>query len=171
MESLPSFDIEKSPMREAYHLLGASTPLELSNKYTEEDQKLWMTQAWDYENPDLITNKVKELVEHIDPTNLAENEREWRREIIWFWYHHAISCAIGRYKSRKDAQEFSRKALMWQDADHPNKITRLLDYLVHDDVKGAREWAHRIDEEPEKTTAQNLLQKYEANQFFEGNEF
>jgi hypothetical protein len=28
-----------------------------------------------------------------------------------------------------------------------------------------------INEEPEKTTAHNLLRKYEANQFFEGNEF
>jgi len=39
-ETLENFDREKSPIREAYLLLGAHTPLELSNLYPAEDQKL-----------------------------------------------------------------------------------------------------------------------------------
>ena len=120
------FDIEKSPMKEGYVLLGARTPLELSNLYSEQDQELMKLGEWDYNNAELITNKVKNILEKIEPETLTEDEKIWRQEILWFWYHHAISCAVGRYKNKEAAQSYAAQALEIQPEDHPNKITRLL---------------------------------------------
>jgi len=165
METSPKFNIESSPMREAYLLLNAHTPLELSNRYTEEDQKLMATAKWDYNNPDLITNKVKELLENIDPINLTGAENEWRNEILWFWYHHAISCAIYRYKDKLTARSCAKKALLWQDSNHPNKITRLFDFLLNDDLVGAEDWAGLINKEPERSTARKLIDGYKRGEY------
>lgn len=49
--------IEKSPMKEAYALLGVRTPLELHHLYSEEDQKIIREKGFlgfDYNDPDLI---------------------------------------------------------------------------------------------------------------------
>ena len=80
-----NFEIKKSPIHEAYILLNASSPLELHMKYTEEDQRLMKEHAWDYKNADLVTNKVKEILENIDPLMITNDERDWRQEILWFW--------------------------------------------------------------------------------------
>lgn len=121
---------------------------------------------WDYNDPDLITNRIKELIENIDTTNLTDAEREWRSEILWFWYHHAISCAIWRYKDKSAAQSYAKKALLWQNTNHPNKITRLFDFLVNDDLQGAAEWAVFINKEPEKSTAKKLIDEYKHGEWF-----
>ncbi|MEK7608215.1 MAG: hypothetical protein AAB495_01420 [Patescibacteria group bacterium] len=160
------FELEKSPAREAYLLLGAKTPLELSNLYSEEDQRLMLSQSWDYGNPELIVNKVKEILESIDPGALTEDEREWRQEILWFWYHHAISCAIWKYKDKDAAQKYATKALEGQSSGHPNQITRLLDHLVNGRLEEAERWAERIREEPEKSTATSLIKEYNEEGFF-----
>lgn len=161
------FNIETSPAKEAYKLLGATTPLELSNLYSERDQELTQSRQWDYSNPELITNKIKSSLELIDPKSLTEDEREWRQEILWFWYHHAISCAVWKYKDKNAAQMFASKALDIQPKNHPNKITRLLFYLVHDNLEEAEEWLETIDEEPEKTTATELVKEFKEEKWFE----
>ena len=169
MENLPEktvFDIEKSPIKEAYLLLGAKTPLELSQLYTVEDQKLMKSNEWDYANPDLITNKIKDILERIDTDTLSEQEREWRGEILWFWHHHAISCAIARYKDKTQAQIFAAKALEVQPEDHPNKITRLLYLLVNDKLEEAETWVSKIEDEHEKSTARDLVEGYKEKGFF-----
>lgn len=170
MENIPvpkeSFDIEKSPLKEAYLMLGAKSPLELSNLYSEEDQKLMDTHAWDYDNPELITNKIKVLLEQADISALNEEEREWRNEILWFWYHHAISCAIWRYKDQKAAQEYSEHALEFQSTEHPNKITRLFYFLTHDQLDRAENWVAGIHEEPEKSTAADVVGWYKKGKFY-----
>jgi len=168
MEKPPAerFDHEKSPLREVYLLLGAATPLELSNLYTEEDQKLMKSGSWDYDNPGLITNKVKDLLETADTELLTEEEKEWRQEILWFWHHHAISCAVWRHQDKAKAQEYAVKALEYQPEDHPNKITRLLALLIESKVQEAEEWAAGITEEPEKSTAMELLEDYKEKPFF-----
>jgi hypothetical protein len=166
-EKVEKLDIEKSPIREAYELLGARTPLELSNLYSERDQELMKSYEWDYNNPELITNKIKNILETIDPESLTEDEKEWRQEIIWFWYHHAISCASRRYNDKEAAQRYAVKALEMQPEDHPNKITRLLFYLVHDRVEEAEEWiAALAPDDEEKDTAESLLHDYKEIGFF-----
>ena len=76
------FDIDKSPIKDAYVLLGAKTSLELSRLYTAEDQRLMKAHVWDYKNPDLITNKVKEILELVSDDVLMGDEQEWRAEIL-----------------------------------------------------------------------------------------
>jgi hypothetical protein len=162
-----NFDIEKSPMKEAYKMLGAKTPLELSNLYSERDQELMKSEEWDYNNPELITNKIKNILEPIDPETLTEDEREWRAEIIWFWYHHAISCAAARYKDKEAAQMYATKAVEIQPEDHPNKITHLLFYLVHDRLQEAEELVAALaPKDDEKDTAESLIEGYKEIGFF-----
>jgi hypothetical protein len=165
-QKVEKFDIEKSPAKEAYVLLSAKTPLELSNLYSDEDQKLMNSGAWDYGNPELLVNKVKEILESIDPQTLTDDEIDWRQEILWFWYHHAISCAIWRYRDRETAKNYVAKALDYQPAEHPNQITRLFDFLVNDKVAEAEQWAESIKEEPEKSTASLLVEEYKEGKFF-----
>jgi hypothetical protein len=154
-----------SPLKEAYLLLGAKTPLELSDLYSAEDQKLMKAGAWDYDNPNLIVNKVKTNLEFTDLATLSEEEKEWRKEILWFWYHHAISCAIWRYKDKQAAQAYSARALELQSDDHPNQITRLLYLLVRDQLPEAEAWAMTVNEE-EKDTAESLIKQYKGGGFY-----
>lgn len=159
-----AFDPMKSPLKEAYELLNAKTPLELNGRYAEEDQKLFPA-LWDYENPGLITNKIKDIAESVDPNKLTEEEREWRQEILWFWYHHAISCALWRHKDKKTAETYAAKALSLQSEDHPNQITRLLYFLTRDELRDAEDWAARIEDTDEKETALAVIDEYKQGLF------
>ncbi len=163
----PNFDIEKSPIKEAYVLLDAKTPLELSNRYSAEDQKLMQSGAWewDYENEELLINKVKNILESADVSQMTDEERDWRNEILWFWYHHAISCAIWRYQDKEAAKKYAAVALEYQGSNHPNKITRLLDLLTNDKLPEAEQWAEGIEDGAEKETAQYLLKEYREGDF------
>lgn len=160
-ETSEVFDREKSPMNEAYVLLEAQTPLELSNLYDEQDQKLMKAGQWDYENLELITNRIKTILESCSVQGLTEEEQSWRQEILWFWYHHAISSAMWTHKDREKAKYFASKALEYQTEDHPNKITRLLYLLANGQVEEAKKFAEEITEEPEKTTATGVINDYQ----------
>lgn len=160
------FEETRSPLREAYDLLGAHTPLELSNLYSEEDQKLMKSESWDYDNADLIINRIKSIIENVDIAKLTDEEKNWRNEILWFWYHHAISCAVWRYKDREKAKSFSLKALEFQDGNHPNQITKLLGLLIDDKIEEAEKWTNKITDEIEKETATYLIQEYKDGNMF-----
>jgi hypothetical protein len=157
--------IESSPMKEAYILLRANSPQELSSRFTEEDQKLMTTSSWDYNNPELVINKVKTILDNISTENLSEKEVEWRNEILWFWNHHAISCAIGKYQDIEKAKYFAIEALEHQShtEDHPNEITKLFDLLLNDKLDEAKVFSRQIKSSVEKDTAQFLIQSYQNN--------
>lgn len=161
------FNIEESPIKEAYILLNASTPLELSNNYTAKDQEQMRSGSWDYSNQESIVNKIKNILESVNFSTLSnEEEKEWVQEIIWFWYHHAISCAVWRYKDKDAAKRYANKALEYQSADHPNKISKLLYFLVNDKFEDAEKWVDQITEEPEKSTAISLIQDFKKGDLF-----
>lgn len=168
MEGPAIFEVENSPLREAYILLGAKTPLELHERYGVEDQILMKAGAWDYKDEGLVTNKVKSIVEQADSRLMSGDEHSWAQEILWFWYHHAVSCAVKKYKDKAAAQTFVAKALEIQSADpgHPNKITKMLDLLVNDKISEAEEYIQTISEEPEKSTAESLIREYKDGLFF-----
>ena len=100
-------DNTKSALHKAYALVGAVTPLELNEKYVEEDQRLFKSGEWDYKNPSLLTNQIKTILEKIDVNILNEGEKEWRDEILWFWNHHAISIAVWKYRDQAAALQFA----------------------------------------------------------------
>ncbi len=165
MESEPQkFDKEKSPMREAYDLMGATTPLELSNLYSEQENKLFVTEEWDYDNPDQIQNKVKYILENVNEPELTEDEREWRDDILWFWYHHAISCANWK-KDKEKMKEYSQKALEYQ-GNNPNILTRTMFLLAHDSIEEAEEWAQSKEGDIDYETALELIENYKKFGFF-----
>lgn len=160
--------VEKSPVRTAYGLLNATSPQELRTFYDDEDQRLMHSHAWDYGNSNLVLNRVKEVLESADPSALIDEEREARSEILWFWYHHAISAALWRYRDVEAAKTYATKALEYQSDDHPNKITRLLHFLVNEKPEEAKRWAAGITDEGEASTAQSLLKQYEEGTFLPG---
>ena len=159
------FIANKSPLREAYSLLGASNPAMLSKRYAEEDQKIMAAQLWDYQNPELITNKIRIVLESVDSSDLSTEENYWRLNILWFWYHHAISSAIWRYFDKKKAREFSQKALFYQPKGHPNRLTRLFYLLLRDDLAAAEKWRKNITIEPEKKSAEWLMTEFKKLKF------
>jgi len=165
MESEPrQFDKEKSPMREAYDLLGATTPLELSNLYSKQENPLFISHEWDYDIPNQIQNKVKYILENVNESELTEDEREWREEILWFWYHHAISCANWK-KDKEKMKEFSQKALEYQ-GNNPNILTRTMFLLAHDNIKEAKEWVQSKEGDEDHGTALEFIENYKKFGFF-----
>ncbi len=155
---MESFDTERSVMREVYVLLGASTPLELSRRYTEEEQVLFKNKEWDYDNPEQIQNKVKSILESVDESGLTEEEKEWRCEILWFWYHHAISVALWKDDTEK-AKAFSVKASEYQ-GDNPNILTRTMYLLLHGKVDEAEEWLKQHESDSDYETGMEILKNY-----------
>lgn len=161
MEDIPKnteeFDFEKSPIKDAYVLLGAQTPLELSRRYTEEEQVLFINKTWDYDDHSQIQNRVKDILESIDESLLIEDERVWRNEILWFWYHHAISVSSWK-KDKEMAKVFSEKALEY--LDNGNMLTRLLYFLCRDQVVEAEDWIKSNESNDDVETAREILEEY-----------
>ena len=155
-------------LKAAYELLHASSPSELTRRFIQEDQALLKTRVWDYKNSDLVINKVKDTVERALHSGLTMDEQSENdlRNILWFWYHHAIGFAIWDSRDHAKAKEFSKKALEYQTDDNPNKITRLLYLLVHDKEKEADRWLNTILTDPDKTVSQGIWQEYKAGNFF-----
>ena len=166
MNSEKEIDVEKSPLKEAYMLLDAKDPGELKTKYSVEDQILMKSVSWDYEDSTLLIHKIKDILERAQISELSADEKYWRLNILWSWYHHAISCAIWRYRDKTKAQIYSKQALAYQPANHPNKITRLMYLLVRDKLAEAETWQKSITTEPEKNTSAVTLEEYKTKGFF-----
>ncbi|HVV38871.1 MAG TPA: hypothetical protein VHD31_00920 [Candidatus Paceibacterota bacterium] len=151
---------------EAYAVAGVTTIRDLYRAYIDEDQRLFKAGEWDYENPFLLTNKVRKILSRTNLRALPKEEREWCLEILWFWHHHAISSAIWMHKDKEAARLNAVAALIYQGDDHPNQITTLLTLLVYDNLPEAEQWAERINDEEERETAQKLMKEYKAGEFF-----
>lgn len=125
---------------------------------------------WDYKNPELVINIVQVILLSIPLDNFEVRERAWIREILWFWHHHAIGCAIWVYRDKAAAKDFARKAIFYQnptysELEHPNKITILLYFLVNDQIDEAEEWASKINVDYEIEAAEYLIQEYHKGRF------
>jgi hypothetical protein len=161
-----NLDINKSQLKELYFLLGANKPSELYLNFLKEDQSLMKSGLWDYGNSELLVNKVKSFIEGIEISLLSVEEKKWINSLLWLWHHHAISCAIVRYKDKQKAEEYSEKAMFYQDESHPNQITKLLYLLVRDKLEEAKEWINQIKSGVERDTANFLLKQYQEKGFF-----
>jgi hypothetical protein len=139
---------------------------DLLKKYVIKDQELINSRQWDYDDATLLTNQIKKILLATDPLTLGIEENECRREILWLWYHHAISCAIWTKKDRSAALSYAAEALRFQPENHPNQITRLLYLLVQDRMAAARKWASSLADGTERRTALELIADYQAGKFF-----
>lgn len=156
-------------LQDAYTLVGATNIRELHRAFVDEDQRLMKSRAWDYDNPTLLTNRIKVILADLDLAVLSEEEREWCMEMLWLWHHHAISSAVWRQKDRAQARFHAAKALHYQCLGHPNRITQLLYLLVHDNLVEAEAWAAQITDEVEDETAASILREYKIGLFFADN--
>lgn len=168
MEKIESkrFNFEQSPIKEIYDILGVNNPKDIYFAYFKEDQNLMDKKDWDYNNSDLLINKVKQILDSIDDKELSGDEIIYKKKVLWLWYHHAISCAVWRYKDKIKAIEYSEKALGLQDENHQNQITRLLNFLVKDELEEAEKFVDIISDEVEKDTARYLINQYKIGKFF-----
>ena len=160
----------KSSLQDAYELLGVDNAFDLHRRYCEEDQKLMKSNQWDYDNQELVINKLKNVLEQVDVSKLSEEELEWHQEILWFWYHHAVSCAIWKKQDKMASQEYAAKALEHQlisqpDPEKRNQITTLLSLLVNDKYEEAKQWAAQISIDYEKETAKDIIEEWPTVKF------
>ena len=61
-------------IQEAFDLLGVNNFASLSRAYSEEDQKLMKNWMWDHQSPTLITNRMRKILEKINPADLSEDD-------------------------------------------------------------------------------------------------
>ncbi|MBP6858582.1 MAG: hypothetical protein KBC33_01985 [Candidatus Pacebacteria bacterium] len=151
------------PIDAIYAQFGVRGAQELHIFTTKIDQHLMKSRRWDYKKEKLITNEIARILETIDRAGMNDEENEWVDEIIWFWYHHATSCAIFKHKDKVAAQGFAQKAIEYQQRwpDHPNKITWLLYLLVNDRHEEAEAWVKSLPpDHPEKSTAAGTMADY-----------
>ncbi len=131
------FIIEKSPIKNALILLGATDPHDLFLKYVQVEQKHFKDGSWDYNNSDQVQNIIKETLESVNEAELTETEAEWRNQILWFWYHHAVSIA-DRNRDKEKMKQFSENAIKYEDES--NILTRTMYLLCHDKIDDAEKW-------------------------------
>lgn len=154
---LEEFDFQKSPLKEAYVILGATTPLELRSRYVDEEQPAFKDGTWDYDNPGQIQNIIKEILESVPSDQLEGKEKYWRDLTLWFWYHHAITVA-GWKKDKEKMKYFSEKAMEVEDTS--NILTRTMYLLVHDKIEKAEEWVNSKKGNDDEETAREMLENY-----------
>ncbi|MEK7099428.1 MAG: hypothetical protein AAB916_02830 [Patescibacteria group bacterium] len=148
--------------QEAFDLFGVNSFRALHDAYMQKDQDKFLFNTWCYDDPTDILVQTREALEAIDPGVLDEDDRMWWYEIIWFWYHHAISASI-RKLDKARARYFACMALAYQDPNHPNRITRLLWHLVYDRLAEARRFVYECQRlGPDHETEVELLEDYES---------
>lgn len=168
MKQQKRFDRTKSILRKVYECFEVNDPGELQVAYMKIDQSLMKSKRWDHRNSRLTPNKIKNMIEKVGVERIRDQkEKQWIRNILWMWYHHATGSALWRYGDKRTAKRYSRIALALQNHDHPNKITRLLYFLTRDSLMDAERWADSIHEKsPEKKTANYLIELYKQGRFF-----
>lgn len=153
------------PIDEICRQCGVESVQELDRYVTGIDQQLMRAGLWDYRNPLYENNAiVQRLKQQVDFTSLLPEEKYWVCQIIWFWCHHAISCALFKYLDRTTAQIFAEDALGYYELlpNHPNKITPLLYYLAHDRFEEAERWVKSFPpDHNEVETAIGVLLDYQ----------
>lgn len=127
--------------------------------YMLDDQEHMKSLTWDYATPS-ITNSIYNDCLKIETGELSEEDEMWLRETLYFWNHHAISCAIWRHKDLEAALRYSVAALGYQDSDHPNHVTRLFKLLLEKKEKEAAELVEIIPDDGERETARDILESY-----------
>ena len=168
MKTKLKFDRNKSVFRDLYISCSANDPGELIEIYTKADQELMRSSQWDYNDASQTTNIIKSAIEKVGLDTIPDRkEQEWLQDILWLWYHHATSCALDKYGDKSKAQEFSKKALELHLPTNPNKITKVLYLLTHDELDEVKKWVQSINSEPEKSTAQKDIEAYIQGTFFE----
>jgi hypothetical protein len=160
MERLPT--LEKPSLAQILQKHSATSMKDLHLRiYMSDDQIRMKNGTWDYGAPSVCTTVYTDVLK-LDENELSEEDREWRRETLYFWNHHAVSCAIWRYRDLEAARRYVTTALSYQDSKHPNHITKLFMLLLEHKEKEAMEWVESIPDEVEKETARDICTSYRS---------
>jgi len=72
----------REDIRKVCGLFWADDFRSLHAAYMREDQRLFKARLWDYDDPLIVLNQGKDILEKIDPGVLSEDDRMWWYEII-----------------------------------------------------------------------------------------
>lgn len=157
--------VTRDLIKQVFKLLSVHSFKELHDAYSVEDQKLFVSREWDPHEDSQIINQVKSLLIEIDQHALDKVDRMWRNETLWLYYHHGISYAFWK-SNPKLAQTYAKRALSYQDVEHPNRITMLLYLLAQEKLAEARKWAANIPPHLDRDLAFKLIKDYEYGRLF-----
>jgi hypothetical protein len=121
---------------------------------------------WDYDDPVLIVNRIKLELETADLMSMTSSEGSMWREMLWLWHHHAISCAIWKKLDKPRSQFYAKEAVSYMGGEVTNDTTRVLFYLVHDQLSAAEAVAKEIGGGENKVTANLYLTEYKEGKFY-----
>ncbi len=113
MRSWPSQSPEHSPADRIQYV-----------RFSEEDQRLFISRERDYLNPELELNRLKNEIEALDETTLSEQEVCDRDNALWLWYHHGFQIAYAKHHDRQTAIAFINKTLEYgveEEIDNPER--------------------------------------------------
>ncbi|MEX0931861.1 MAG: hypothetical protein WDZ88_03880 [Candidatus Paceibacterota bacterium] len=133
----------------------------------EHEQKAIKEGFFDENNDSLLINQIKNALLEVDIDKLDKHERKAVQNILWMWHHHATTVSIWKKHNLNHARELCKKALQYLYPTHPNKITPMIDMLLHHDIDGAHKWSEVEVGEVEKEYAKHLLDEYKKGVFNE----
>ncbi|OGL22584.1 hypothetical protein A2707_04685 [Candidatus Saccharibacteria bacterium RIFCSPHIGHO2_01_FULL_45_15] len=157
------FSPENETMSALYDTLGVENVSDVEKLFEDLDQEEMRAGDYDYRNKESLLSRIKLHLEAVNPNDLTEEEATRRDEMLWLWSHHAAGMALYGHRDFETAQRFVADAKSHMAVDHTNKITMLLDYLSHNDIDGAKQWAEYEVGDSEKSAAEDAIRNYEEH--------
>lgn len=140
---------------------------ELNKLNLKHDQKAIKEGFFNEKDPNLLNNRIKEKLLKLNLRELEKQEKELVQSILWLWYHHATTIAIWKDKDLSKAKKLCKKAMKYLYPNHPNKITPMIEMLLHGKIEEAKKWNKEEVNEAEKEYANHLLSEYKKGTFKE----
>ena len=144
---------------------GVEDICELDRLNLEHDQRAIKEGLFDENDPDLLNNRIKDRLLKLDLETLEKQEKQVVQDILWLWYHHATTVAIWRDKDLPKARDLCKRATEYLYPEHPNRITPMIQMLLHGKIEEAKKWNTDEVNEVEKEYADHLLNEYEKGTF------
>ncbi|MFW0870844.1 MAG: hypothetical protein ACKKL4_00045 [Patescibacteria group bacterium] len=137
----------------------------LNALFMQHDQVDIKNHTYDMDNPHAITNQIKEALLKLDLNSLEKEDKDTAYHILWLWHHHACTAAMWQIGDFARAKGLCATALSYIHEENPNKMTKLIWYLLHHKIQEARAWyKHEVSKE-ENEYAQMLFDAYDADAF------
>lgn len=154
-------------LQEICNEFGIKDLYELDKLHLKHDQKAIKGGFFNENDADLLNNKIKKRLLELDLEELEKQEKQIVQSTLWLWYHHATTVAIWRDGDLKKARKHCRRAMEYLYPEHPNRITPMIQMLLHGKIEEARKWNEEEVNEVEKEYAVHLLNEYEKGTFNE----
>jgi hypothetical protein len=159
MEELGQYPQSES-LKDVYAMLEAKNPQELDKLFSAEEQMAMESGEWDYNNPDLLINNVKDALEKVDDATITEDEKWAKDNMLWSWYHHATSDAYVKQDIER-LREYSEKAISF--GEHANAATHVMYYLGRNMFEEAERSSEEAEDGETQKMCLSIIEAYKEN--------